>query len=156
LQAPNVEVVPRGVSRITPSGIVDAAGVERTFDTIIFGTGFYATDAHTPDRVYGSAGKSVGETWDGSPEAYMGTTVHGFPNAFFMIGPNTGNGHGSAFVIIEAQANYIADTIDTAVRERIASVEVRKLAQSAWNAQVQQALQTGVFNAGGCQSYYID
>ena len=156
IQAPNAELVPLGVSRITPTGVVDSRGVERAVDTIIFGTGFHVTDTKTPDRVYGVDGKSVGETWDGSPEAYLGTTVHGFPNAFFMIGPNTGNGHGSAFVIIEAQAKYIVDTINTAVRERIASIEVRPAAQKAWNTEVQAALATGIFNAGGCDSYYID
>ena len=156
IQAPNAELVPLGVTRITPTGVVDSRGVHREVDTIIFGTGFHVTDAATPQRVYGAGGRTVDEVWDGSPTAYLGTTCHGFPNAFFMIGPNTGNGHGSAFVIIEAQAKYIVDAVATAARERIASIEVRPAAQQTWNTEVQAALATGVFNAGGCASYYID
>jgi cation diffusion facilitator CzcD-associated flavoprotein CzcO/short-subunit dehydrogenase len=155
IQAPNVELVPRGVTRVTPRGVVDAAGVEREVDTIIFGTGFHVTDAATPQRVHGADGRSVDEVWNGSPEAYLGTAVHGFPNAFFLIGPNTGNGHGSAFVIIEAQARYIVDAIATAARDQLAAIDVRPAAQRAWNAEVQAALATGVFNSG-CASYYLD
>jgi cation diffusion facilitator CzcD-associated flavoprotein CzcO/short-subunit dehydrogenase len=156
IQQPNAALVPRGVTRVTPDGVVDSAGVTHAVDTIIFGTGFHVTDAATPQRVHGVGGRSVDEAWDGSPEAYLGTAVRGFPNAFFMIGPNTGNGHGSAFVVIEAQASYIADAVATAARERIAAIDVRPAAQRAWNAEVQAALATGVFNAGGCASYYID
>ncbi len=156
IQAANAELVPHGVTRITPRGVIDRQGVEREVDTIIFGTGFHVTDTSTPQKIHGSGGRSVDEVWDGSPTAYLGTTCHGFPNAFFMIGPNTGNGHGSAFVIIEAQANYIVDAIAMAEREQIASLDVRPDAQAAWNTEVQTALATGVFNAGGCSSYYID
>ena len=156
IQAPNATLVPLGVTRVTERGVVDSEGVEHEVDTIIFGTGFRVTDTTTPENVYGADGRSVGEIWDGSPTAYLGTTVHGFPNAFFMIGPNTGNGHGSAFVIIEAQAKYIADAVDHAQRRNIASYDVRPAEQDAWNAEVQAALAPGVFNAGGCSSYYID
>ena len=40
LKADNVELVPRAVSRVTPSGIVDADGVERAVDVIVMATGF--------------------------------------------------------------------------------------------------------------------
>jgi cation diffusion facilitator CzcD-associated flavoprotein CzcO len=156
IQAPNATLRPYGVTRVTPTGVVDSEGVEHEVDTIIFGTGFNVTGTSTPKAVYGADGRSMGEVWDGSPTAYLGTTCTGFPNAFFMIGPNTGNGHGSAFVIIEAQANYIVDAVVTAKREHIASIEVTPSAQAAWNAEVQGALATGVFNAGGCASYYLD
>ncbi|NUP13852.1 MAG: SDR family NAD(P)-dependent oxidoreductase [Polyangiaceae bacterium] len=156
IQAPNAELIPRAVTEITDSGVVGADGIERKVDTIIFGTGFHVTDNSAFGRVIGSAGTSLEEAWGGSPEAYMGTVCNGFPNAFFMIGPNLGNGHGSAFVLIEAQARYIADAIKTADRERIAMLEVRRSVQRAFNEEVQAALSTTVFNAGGCASYYID
>ncbi|HWL85056.1 MAG TPA: SDR family NAD(P)-dependent oxidoreductase, partial [Polyangiaceae bacterium] len=156
LQAANAEVVPHGVAELTERGVVGSDGIERQVDTIIFGTGFYVTDAAGPQRVFGKEGKSLDEVWGGSPQAYKGTMCHGFPNAFVMIGPNLGNGHGSAFAIIEAQARYIVDAIALAAREGIASIEVRPSAQRAWNDRVQAALSTTVWNAGGCASYYID
>ncbi len=156
LQTANTKLVPHGVQAITENGVVGADGVHREVDTIIFGTGFHTTDAKGFGRVYGRGGKSLEETWAGSPEAYLGTTCHGFPNAFLMIGPNLGNGHGSAFILIEAQARYIADAIRTAERSRASSLEVRRSVQRSWNEEVQAALSGTVFNAGGCASWYID
>jgi len=156
LQQPNVDVVPHGVTAITERGVVGDDGVERPVDTIIFGTGFHVTDAVVPKQVYGRDGRSLDEVWQRSPRAYLGTTVPGFPNAFSMLGPNLGNGHGSAFTIIEAQARYIVDAIRLAERERIATIEVLASAERTWNEQVQAALSTSVFNAGGCSSWYLD
>ena len=47
----------------------------------------------------------------GSPKAYLGTTVPGFPNLFLLLGPNTGLGHTSVVVMIEAQLDYVLDAI---------------------------------------------
>jgi cyclohexanone monooxygenase len=153
LQAANAELVPHAVAEVTEDAVVGADGVRREVDTIIFGTGFRTTDAAAFGRVHGRGGRSLEETWGGSPEAYLGTTSHGFPNAFFLLGPNTGNGHGSAFVIIEAQARYIVDAIRTAGAE---TLEVRRAAQRRWNEEVQAALATSIWNAGGCASWYLD
>ena len=39
--------------------------------------------------------------------AYKGTTVHGFPNLFLLVGPNTGLGHSSMVFMIESQVAYL-------------------------------------------------
>jgi cation diffusion facilitator CzcD-associated flavoprotein CzcO/NAD(P)-dependent dehydrogenase (short-subunit alcohol dehydrogenase family) len=155
LQADNAEVVPHAVTAVTEHGILGADGVERAVDTIIFGTGFHVTDPPVASRVFGRGGVNLREQWKKGPEAFLGTTCNGFPNGFFVIGPNTGNGHGSALTIIEAQAGYIVDAIETAARQRLASIEVRAEAQRVWNDEVQAALKTSVWNAGGCASYYL-
>jgi cation diffusion facilitator CzcD-associated flavoprotein CzcO len=58
LRAENVELVPRAVSRVTPSGIVDADGVERPVAVIVMATGFQATDYLARVRVVGRRGAS--------------------------------------------------------------------------------------------------
>ena len=70
--------------------------------------------------------------------------------------PNLGNGHGSAFVVIEAQAKYLVDAINTMGRRRVDIIECRPGVEREWNDSVQDALQTSVWNAGGCSSWYID
>jgi cation diffusion facilitator CzcD-associated flavoprotein CzcO/NAD(P)-dependent dehydrogenase (short-subunit alcohol dehydrogenase family) len=156
LQEANVDVVPTGVSRVTPNGVVDANGDEHRFDTLVFATGFQVTDPPIAERVFGRGGVSLAEDWDGSPQAYLGTCVAGFPNLFLMIGPNLGNGHSSAFVQIEAQADYVVDALRTLRRDGLASVEVRRGVQDRYNDEVQEALTDTVWNAGGCSSWYID
>ena len=62
--------------------------------------------------VAGINGQDLNAVWkDNGFESYYGTTVAGFPNAFILAGPNTGIGHTSLVVMIEAQYNYIIDAI---------------------------------------------
>jgi len=82
--------------------------------------------------------------------------VTGFPNLFLMIGPNMGNGHSSATVLIEAQARYLVETLRAMRERRVTSFDVRPEVQARWNESVQEALSGTVWNAGGCSSYYLD
>ena len=154
LRQANVELVPAAVREIRPHSVVGADGREREVDTIIFGTGFHVTDLPIAERVRGRAGRTLAEEWDGSPQAYLGTTVAGFPNAFLLFGPNIGV--ASAFAIIEAQMSYVVDALRTMEEEAAASLDVRADVQAAYNERVQDALQGTVWNAGGCNSYYLD
>ena len=156
IQAPNVNLVASGVTRVTPTGVVGADGTEVEADVIIFATGFHATDPPAADWVYGRDGRSLAQCWNGTPQAYLGTTITGFPNLFFMIGPNLGNGHTSAMVLIEAQAGYIADALRHMDERQLATVEVRSAVQTRYNETVQEALAGTVWNAGGCASWYLD
>ena len=52
----------------------------------------------------------MADVWSGSPQAYRGTAVAGFPNLFFLTGPNTGLGHNSLVFMIEAQLELRAWT----------------------------------------------
>lgn len=153
---PNVEVLATGVSSIRGSSLVGENGEAREVDTIILGTGFYVTDPPIAARIRGADGRSLAQIWAGSPEAYRGTTMAGFPNAFMVLGPNLAIGHNSAFLVVEAQLDYIVDALCTARRENLDRIEVRRDAQATYNRRVQRALTGTVWNTGGCSSYYID
>jgi cation diffusion facilitator CzcD-associated flavoprotein CzcO len=156
LTQPNVEVVTGGVTEVRPHSVVAEDGTEREVDTIIFGTGFHVTDIPIADRVTGKDGRTVAETWNGSMSAYKGTTVAGFPNLFFIVGPNTGLGHTSIVFMIESQVAYVLGALQ-ATRARGATVlEVREEAQAAYNAELDRMTEGTVWVSGGCTSYYID
>ena len=156
LTAPNTEVVPAGVAQITETGMIDSNGVEREVDVIIYGTGFRVTDPDVAYRVKGKNGQLLADLWQGSPQAYFSTAVHGYPNAFILLGPNVGNGHGSVSTLVELLSDYIVRGIEAAESAGAASVEVKQHVQDVYNAEVQDALRGTVFNSGGCASYYID
>ena len=157
LQQPNVELVTDGIREIRPHSIVSADGTEREVDTIIFGTGFHVTDIPIAERVRGRDGRTLAETWDGSPSAYKGAAVAGFPNLFFLVGPNTGLGHNSIVFMIESQISYVAGALKAMRRRGAAVLDVRPEAQAAYNAEHRRANDEGtVWVSGGCSSYYID
>jgi cation diffusion facilitator CzcD-associated flavoprotein CzcO len=156
LAQPNVEVVTGGVKEIRPRSVVAEDGTEREIDTIIFGTGFHVTDVPIADRITGRDGRTLAETWEGSMRAYKGTTVAGYPNLFFLVGPNTGLGHNSIVFMIESQVAYALDALRTLRARGADTLEVREDAQAAYNAELDRMTKGTVWVTGGCTSYYID
>ena len=156
LVRPNVEVVTDPIREVRPHSIVLSDGSERDVDTIIFGTGFRVTDIPIAEMIRGRDGRTLADVWHGSPAAYKGTAVTGYPNLFFMVGPNTGLGHNSIVFMIESQIEYVADALRTMRRRGARRLEVRPEAQAAWGARLEQLTEGTVWVSGGCQSYYID
>jgi cyclohexanone monooxygenase len=156
LTQPNVEVLATGVRALRGNVVIGSDDREREVDTIILSTGFHVSDPPIAARIRGTDGRSLAEIWSGSPEAYRGTTITGFPNLFFVLGPNLAIGHNSAFIIIEAQLDYVLSALTAMRRLGLGRVEVRADAQEAYNAEVQRDLQGTVWNTGGCSSYYLD
>ncbi|BAH49799.1 flavin-containing monooxygenase [Rhodococcus opacus] len=152
----NVEVHANAVQSVRGNVVVGSDGAEREVDAIIFGTGFHILDMPIGSKVFDGEGRSLDDHWKGSPQAYLGTTVAGFPNAFVLLGPALGTGHTSAFMILEAQLEYLIQAITRARSNAWTRMEPRRDVQDAFNAQVQEALATTVYNAGGCQSYFLD
>lgn len=155
LDRADVSLVDSQLAAVTGNGVVDATGVEREVDTIIFATGFTPTEPPVAHIIH-SRGRSLAAHWDGSPSAYKGTTVAGFPNLFLMYGPNTNLGHSSIVYMLESQAAYIAGVVQLMKSTDVGSVEVSEAAQDRYNAEIQRDLQSTVWNKGGCSSWYYD
>jgi cation diffusion facilitator CzcD-associated flavoprotein CzcO len=156
LTRPNVSVVTEGIREVRPHSIVTADGVEHEVDAIIFGTGFKVTDMPFADVVYGRDGRSLNETWGGSPQAHLGTAVAGYPNLFLLLGPNTGLGHTSVVLMIEAQLKVVMGAIQELRKRKLDIVEVRPEAQRKFVEEVDRDMRDTVWTAGGCHSWYLD
>ncbi|HLW45058.1 MAG TPA: hypothetical protein VKR78_02500, partial [Acidimicrobiales bacterium] len=85
-----------------------------------------------------------------------GMTVHGFPNLFLMVGPNSGLGHSSIVFVIESQIAYVLDALDTMAKHHIGVLDVTREAQEKWTATIDERSASTVWTGGGCQSYYLD
>lgn len=161
IASPTVDLVTDPIVRITPAGVVvrDEAGreSERAADAIVVATGFHTTDHPIATRIRGRDGRTLAEVWaDRGMAAYKGTTVHGCPNLFWLVGPNTTLGHSSMIFIIESQLAYIRSALRTMRTHRYGTVEPRPEVQSAWNDDLQRRLRHTVWNTGGCSSWYLD
>ena len=106
--------------------------------------------------IVGRDGVELGGVWaTRGLEAYLGTTVAGFPNLFILVGPNTGLGHNSIVYMIESQVHYVLQAI-AAMRDReLAFVDVRPDVQAAFNDRIQAQLDGAVWSSG-CSSWYLD
>ncbi len=153
----NVELVTSGIEAIHESAIVSTDGRAHPVDAVIYATGFHVTDNPVVQLIHGRDGRSLAQTWeDEGMRAYLGTTISGFPNLFMMTGPNTGQGHTSLLVMVEAQIRYLLDALRFMEARGVGTVEVRPEVMDAYNEDLQAKLRTTVWNAGGCMSWYLD
>jgi cation diffusion facilitator CzcD-associated flavoprotein CzcO len=153
---PNVEVITSGVAEVRRDSVVAGDGIERPVEVIIFGTGFRPTDPPLAAHMRGRAGRPLSEVWAGSPRAYAGTTVAGFPNLFILLGPNTGLGHNSVVYMIEAQIDHLIGALRHMRRTGAAAIEPAPEAQAAYVAAVDRRMRGTVWTAGHCRSWYLD
>ena len=153
----NVDLITDPIREVTSTGIITADGVARDVDAIVVATGFHVTDSPTFEHIIGKDGRSMAQVWEATGmNAYKGTTVHGFPNLFLMVGPSTGLGHTSMVYMIESQLNYLVDYLTLQRKYDIARVEVRSDVQHDYNVGIQKNLESSVWETGGCASWYKD
>jgi cation diffusion facilitator CzcD-associated flavoprotein CzcO len=150
LTRPDVDVVTDGIVRITPGGVETAGGTHEA-DTIVYATGFRATEFLAPIEVTGRAGRPLAEQWRGGAHAYLGISVPNFPNLFLLYGPNTNLGHNSIIYMIECQVRHVLACLRHVAAD--GPLEVRPEAMAAWTRRLDRAMARMVWG-GGCQSWY--
>lgn len=158
LQRDNVEVITGkdgAIVEVTEKGIRTADGREHELDCIIWATGFQEADALTPFPIFGRDGRELSEVWGINAEAYKGTSIHGFPNFYMLVGPNTGLGHSSMIIMIEAQIRYMMKALQWQKRVKADIIEVREAAQRSYNERIMKRLAKTVW-ATGCNSWYTN
>jgi cation diffusion facilitator CzcD-associated flavoprotein CzcO len=151
----NVEVVTEPIRELNPHGVMTADGREHQVDTIIFGTGFHVTDSPAMHRIVGRHGRTLADAWAPTMRSYLGTAVTGFPNLFLLLGPNTGLGHTSVVLMIEAQLEQIIAAMRSMRRRGITAIEPTAEAQRRYNERI-DAKMAGTVWMTGCHSWYLD
>lgn len=119
-RAPTLVTSP--IDTITSAGILTTDGVEHGADVIVYGTGFAVSDPMPDKTLIGSDGLTMPQTWENGMEPYLGIAVHGFPNCFFITGPDIG-----------AQAHYVVECVKLFKRTGSTRIEVRRSSQHVFN-----------------------
>jgi cation diffusion facilitator CzcD-associated flavoprotein CzcO len=118
-------LVASAIAAITPSSIRTTDGVEHDVDAIVYGTGFTIPQDTPDETLIGARGLTIRQAWDAGMEPYFGVAFHGFPNYFFVTGPDTG-----------AQARYIAECVGLLKRTASTRIEVRRSSHQVFNERV--------------------
>jgi cation diffusion facilitator CzcD-associated flavoprotein CzcO len=153
----HVELVTEPIREVRERSLVSADGTEREVDVLVFGTGFRAAEMPMACRLRGRGGRLLADEWRRSgAQAYLGTTVAGFPNLFLLTGPNSALAHNSVLLGIESQSRYVLDALRVMQAGQLTAVEVQAQAQAAFVRQVQARMAGTVWVAGGCHSWFLD
>jgi cation diffusion facilitator CzcD-associated flavoprotein CzcO len=156
LLRPNVELVTDAISEIREHSIVTADGTERPVDAIVYSTGFRVTEMLGGICIYGRGGAELHDVWRDRIAAYLGITVPGFPNFFMLLGPNTGLGHNSVVLMIEAQVRYVMSCLKLMQRGGVTAVDLKPQRLESFVAEMRARLPNTVWESGGCKSWYQD
>ncbi len=152
---PASELITWPIARISATGVMTCEGVEHSADVIVCATGYEATKTAPPIQIVGRDGRSLNEEWARGSFAYKSVNVAGYPNLFFTFGPNSGPGHISALVYVEAQIEYAVRMIGLLSARGLSSIDVRTDAQQTYNRWIQRRLDKTTWNSGGCSSWYL-
>jgi len=153
LQEANVSLVADGIKEFRESGIVDNTGALHEVDAVVFATGF-KTPNDFYGRIFNAEDKSIADSWNGIPAAYMGTSISGYPNLFTMLGPFSAAGNQSAVFMLESQATYITAAIKKMKKSGMPTVDVKPEVEKAFYLDVQERSRDTSWVAGGCTSYF--
>jgi cation diffusion facilitator CzcD-associated flavoprotein CzcO len=156
LMKPHLELVTEPISYVDPHSIVTSDGREWPIDVLIFGTGFKLAEILQDVRVVGREGIVLSEQWQSRLRAFLGVTISGFPNFFLLLGPNTGLGHNSVVLMIEAQLNYVISCLKLLKKRGKRALDLRGGRLDDFMARVDKRFRTTVWQAGGCRSWYQD
>ncbi|WP_032376180.1 flavin-containing monooxygenase [Rhodococcoides fascians] len=154
LQKPNCTLVTWPIATLSPKGIRTVEGIEHQFDAIVFATGFDVSNTGTPIPITGRDSRVLADEWSAGAKAYKSIAVSGYPNMYFTFGPNSGPGHSSALVYMEAQIDYIVEAISLVLEGDLHSADVRQDVQDAYNEDMQRKLAKTTWNSG-CSSWYL-
>lgn len=153
LAQPNVELIDHGVDALTAKGVI-ANGKEYEVDVIVWATGYKSPSEGFPFPLVGAHGVDLNTYWADGAKGYRGVAIAGFPNLFTLMGPNTGPGHTSVLVYVEAQQEYIVQAIQECMQKNVASIAVREVVQDKFNRDLGEKMKRTTWGDGGNSWYY--
>lgn len=123
---PALALAGSAIAAVTSSGIRTSDGVDHRFDAIVYGTGYSIPDGVRDEALVGAGGVTIRQAWHDGMEPFCGVAVRGFPNYFFLVGPDT-----------SAQARYIVECLKLMQRTTSSRIEVRGSSQRVFNERAQ-------------------
>jgi cation diffusion facilitator CzcD-associated flavoprotein CzcO len=154
LQRDNCKLIDWPIATMSPAGIRTSDGIEHHLDCVVFATGYDVHLTGPPYPVTGIGGRSLSQEWASGAQAYKSINAHGYPNLYFMTGPNSGPGHNSLLVYVEGQLDYMVRGITTILRENLRYLDVRADVQRRYNDRIQRRLAKTTWMSG-CSSWYL-
>ena len=123
-------------------------------DILVLATGYQATRFLNGLSLVGCDGRDLRSIWAerGGAQAYMGTSIDGFPNFFMIMGPNTFVGHTSVTMSIESSVELILKLIAPILSGEVVTLEPTQAATEQWSQGIKEDMKETVFD--GCPSWY--
>ncbi|KAL1884899.1 hypothetical protein Plec18167_001555 [Paecilomyces lecythidis] len=132
----NVELVSlkkNPISRVVPTGIELQDGTMIELDALILATGFDAvTGSFTRVNIHGTENRNLNDEWANRTRTFLGMTTSGFPNLFFLYGPQSPTAFANGPLISEIQAEWIIATMMYMRQHCYSKIDVKSEMEIEW------------------------
>ena len=131
----NIEEDP--IERITETGIKLKSGDTREFDVIILATGFDAvTGSLAQLDIRNAKGESISDHWESGLKTSLGVSLAGFPNMFFLYGPQAPTAFSNGPTTVQVQAKWLDKVFQHITKEKIERFNALDKWEKEWTEEV--------------------
>ncbi|KAJ5379384.1 monooxygenase [Penicillium cosmopolitanum] len=124
---------------VRPNGVLTADGQFHELDVLILATGFDSvTGGILNIDIRGRDGASLREKWKNGTWTHLGLMTSGFPNMFFLYGPQGPTSFCNGPTCAEVQGNWIVQTIKYLRSHGNNELEPTAQAEEKWRGLVNQ------------------
>lgn len=163
LTKPNCDVVREDLSTFTETGVASTdmetgEKHERSFDVILFATGFNLAQYLQHEMVLGCDGVDLQQQWKAHPSCIYGVATTNFPNFFMCNGPNGNTFSSTHHEMNEVSSGYVSKVLKQVFSSERAGRKIAVMPKASfereYNKEIQQNIGHIVPQDPSCNSYY--
>ena len=135
------------IEEITETGIKLKSGKHTEFDVIVLATGFDAVtgslaqlDIRSPHN-----NETIEDHWKPGLKTSMGIAINGFPNMFFLYGPQAPTAFSNGPSCVQIQAQWVAATIKMLNEQGVDRLEATEAQEQDWTDRTHNAWNITLF-----------
>jgi cyclohexanone monooxygenase len=153
----NVELIDireNSIDRITPNGVLTADGREHVVDVLVLATGFDAvTGSLTSIDIRGTGGQTFTDAFAEGTRTHLGATTAGFPNLFYLYGPQSPSAFCNGPSCAELQGEWVVQCLEHLRGNGLTRIEATPEAEQAWVDHMTELSEETLF--GQAASWYM-
>jgi cation diffusion facilitator CzcD-associated flavoprotein CzcO len=139
---PNVhvcDITANPVREVVPEGIITQDGKLHELDIIALATGFDSVTGGMKNMgLKDIHGTTLADSWANGTYSYLGMTRAGYPNMFFLYGPQGPTAFSNGPTCVEVQGDWIITAIRRMHEEGIKSIEAQKEAEDQYRMKIKE------------------
>ena len=159
---PNVDIINtsascaggKDIEEFTETGIKMTNGTHYEFDVVALATGFDITTGGITELGLRSIhGTYLKDEWKTTAYSYLGTTISGYPNLFYLYGPQGPMVLSNGAATVEVQGRWIRDVIKKIKAQSLKYIDPTKEATMDWKKRINELSQKTLFSTTPSTTY---
>lgn len=141
-----VDITADPIAEIVEDGIVTTSGKKQVCDVIALATGFDSvTGSLAQLDIRGVNNQTIADHWKDGLKTSMGIAIHGFPNMFFLYGPQAPTAFSNGPSCTQIQARWVESTMKEIEKNGITRFEATQEQEDDWTRRTHEAWSASLF-----------